>query len=153
MRTVGRALFDRLAHQIQGHSVRGWRMIAVQGTRLLHRGGPLVVSADVISDSRGDALEKCKITTVPTSAQIEDRLQVLYSSQRCFKILVKRSRDPPVQPLADRCQRRRQSPGRGAFSLSQQLYDLDIRTFPENILDPVPGTHPSAVNVLPCPVP
>jgi hypothetical protein len=40
------------------------------------------VSADVISKSRGDALEKSEITTVPTSAQIEDRLQVLCSCQR-----------------------------------------------------------------------
>jgi hypothetical protein len=53
-----------------------------------------VVSADVISKSLGDALEKFEITTVPTSAQIENRVEVLCSSQKCFKVLVKKIEEP-----------------------------------------------------------
>jgi len=96
---------------------------------------------------------KWEHTAIPTSTQIEDRLQVLCSSQRCFKALVQRFRDLRVQPLSGQCQRRRQSRGKVASSLSQQPYEPDISIISTTVVEHVRRTHPSAVNVFRVPGP
>jgi hypothetical protein len=45
--------------------------------------------------------------------------------------------DPRVQQLSDRCQRRRQSRGKVAFSLSQQHCELDVSILSTSVIKSV----------------